>query len=715
MRPTGRVNALSPREVVLLAVVLITASGAQTLKAAGRAAANKPNVLLITIDTLRPDRLGCYGSPYLKTPEIDALAARGVVFTRAFAHNPETLPSHTNILLGLTPLAHGVHDNTNFVVRPEFLTIPAWLKDRGYATGAVIGAFPLDSRFGLTRGFDNYDDDYGTQDPAGNNFVERNAEIVVSRAVAWIGKREGPWFLWIHLFDPHQPYSAPEPFKTRFRNDGYSGEVAFTDQALGRLFGFLREKRLEDATVVVLTADHGESLGEHGEGTHGYFAYDSTIRVPLIIASPGMKPGRTDQNVCHIDIFPTVCELLGAEKPAPLQGASLVPAMKGRNIPGRQIYFESLMAFYTRGWAPLRGFVEGRMKFIDSPLPEIYDLDKDPREAANMVSRTDLKDYRSKMTALLAGSLSGSGPSAKRVADAETREKLKSLGYLSSSSAPAPKKYSPEYDLKTLLPYHNRVQEAEALFARGKTDEAVAVLEKVIAERNDIDVAFTDLARYYRSLNRLDRAAEVLRQGHHHNPDSFTLATLFGSYLVDLDRTDEAIGIITKALGAVDYDPEAWNFLGVAWWKKKNYPEALKAYNRALALDGNYAIVVNNLGTLYLSMFLSDRAKDSYDKAVAAFRRAVRIDPGYASAYNGLGAALKVGGDIDGAIANWTKAIELKPDFGFALYNLGLACMAKGDKTAALAHFMDYKDKFSSLMSSQEIAELDSLIRKCSD
>ena len=258
----------------------------------GPAAATGPNLLLITIDTLRADRLGCYGGRIVKTPSIDGLAARGVLFERAFSHAPLTLPAHASILLGLLPPVHGVHDNSNFRVPDELLTLAEWLKGRGYETGAVVGAFPLDSRFGLTRGFDVYDDNYGSQG-ADRSRVRRTEGRGRRGPGAGLDRREeGPWFLWVHCFDPHQTYQPPEPFLTQYKDFPYDGEVAYVDSELGSLFAGLKEPSGQEKTVIVLTADHGESLGDHGETTHGYFAYNATLHVPLIIASPGLKPGR---------------------------------------------------------------------------------------------------------------------------------------------------------------------------------------------------------------------------------------------------------------------------------------------------------------------------------------------------------------------------------------------------------------------------------------
>ncbi len=355
------------------------------------------NVLLITIDTIRPDRLSCYSTKYLKTPRMDALAAKGALFDRAIAHNPVTLPSHVNILLGTTPLYHGVHQNSKSIVAEDFLTLAEYLKSKEYSTAAFIGAFPLDSRFGLPQGFDVYDDSLPSRSAVEFAFPEKKAEKVIQAALDWIEKQGNKWFTWVHIWDPHAPYIPPEPFQSQFKDDPYSGEVAYVDSELGKMFDYLEGNDLLKNTLIILTGDHGESLGEHGEMTHTYFAYNSTLWVPLIIAGPGVKASRIDEYVSHIDIFPTVCDILGIEEPPFLQGISLLPLMKGKKIKKRAIYFESLDPYYNRGWAPLRGFVEERKKFIDSPLPEFYDLENDFDEEKNIVQEIDLNKYRERL------------------------------------------------------------------------------------------------------------------------------------------------------------------------------------------------------------------------------------------------------------------------------------------------------------------------------
>ncbi|MCX6576482.1 MAG: sulfatase-like hydrolase/transferase [Candidatus Aminicenantes bacterium] len=674
---------------------------------------DRPNVLLITIDTLTPDRLSCYDSAVLKTPNIDALAQRGFLFSRAFAHNPLTLPSHANILLGLTPLVHGVHDNANFIVRKELTNLAGWLKGRGYATGAFVGAFPLDSRFGLTTGFDVYDDNYGSQGPNDLTFVERKAEVVIQLALRWLADQGGPWFLWIHLFDPHQPYEPPEPFRTQYKDSPYNGEVAYVDAALGKLFGFLKDKNLGKRTLTVFTADHGESLGEHGEMTHGYFAYNATLWVPLIIFSPGGKAGSAAQNVCHIDIFPTICDLLGIEAPPSLQGRSLAPLMKGKELPARPIYFEALTAYYNRGWAPLRGYIEGREKFMDSPISELYDIETDFHEQNNLAASADLGTQRQKYERLLKTLSAPAEGTAGQKLDRETQEKLRSLGYVASYQAPAKKNFTEKDDLKTLLPYHTKCMKAVSAYSKGQVEEGIALLKEIIAERKDFDLAYTHLANFYKKQKRLKDAVSVLLDAYQNNPSSFRIMTTYGIFLVDAGRFDEAVEVLKKGLALIDFDPEVWNYLGVAYWSQGDYDAARKAYERALALDSNYPNLINNLGSLHLSLFLKTRQPDPLRKALDYFKQAIALDPRYPSAYNGLGSALNMAGDADGAIENWKKAVELKPDFGFPLYNLGLTYLARGDKALALDYFMKYKNMFYAGLPAQEKEKLDALIQSC--
>ena len=686
-------------------------SAAQLAKKA--AAKGTFNVLLITIDTLRPDRLGCFGNALVKTPSIDGLAQRGALFTRAFAHTPTTLPSHTNILLGTVPVYHGVHDNHNFIVSPGFLTLAEHLRSHGYATGAFVGAFPLDSRFGLTQGFDIYDDNYGTSSSQEFSYVERKAEAVVRNALAWLKIQNRRWFLWVHCFDPHQRYEPPEPFKSEYRDRPYDGEVAYVDFSLGKLLDYIQNQRLDENTLIILTGDHGESLGQHGESTHGYFAYNSTLWVPLITVVPGQKPVKIDQNVGHIDIFPTVCEVLGINRPSHLQGLSLLPAMNGKKLREREIYFESLYPYYSRGWAPLRGFIGDAVKFMDSPIPELYDLKKDFDETQNLAGGTPLDKNRAALANLMESQAGGGQSIATRKADRQTLESLKSLGYVSSPQGPRKKAFSDRDDLKVLLPYQSQLQQAMAAYHKGDLEKGISLLKAIIAERKDFDLAYTYLATLYKERKRLKDAVGVLREGYQSCPGSYKIIVTFGIFLTEIGAPDQAIEMFKKGLSIIDYDPEIWNYLGIAYWNKGDYDKGLEAFNRALSLDDNYPIAINNLGSLYLSLYLKTKKAEAHQKAVENFKRAIELDPKYESAYNGLGTALKLAGDLDGAMANWKKAVEIKPEYGFALYNLGLAHLLKGEKPQALEYLQKYRSLFYTSLSPGEQKKLDELIASC--
>jgi arylsulfatase A-like enzyme len=373
------ISCLSIASFVLIGSIVVTPTISKEAKgSAGH------NLLLITIDTLRADRLSCYESTRVQTPNIDRLAQKGALFFRAFANTPTTLPSHASILLGITPLHHGVHDNYNFVVHEEFLTLAEHLKNFGYSTGAIIGAHPLDSRFGLDQGFDTYDDDYDKLSSQKFAQGERQADDITKKAMEWLKGRESPWFLWLHFYDPHDPYEPPEPFYSEYKDSLYDGEVAFMDSELGKLLDYMKTNNLSKNTLIVLTSDHGESLEEHGEKTHGYFAYNSTIWIPLIFTIPNGSQKVVEQYVSHIDIFPTACEILKIPKPQFLQGISLIPALKGEKLPKRPLYFESLYPHYSRGWAPQQGYIYGKEKFIESPIPELYNLEQDFQEKKNI-------------------------------------------------------------------------------------------------------------------------------------------------------------------------------------------------------------------------------------------------------------------------------------------------------------------------------------------
>jgi arylsulfatase A-like enzyme/Flp pilus assembly protein TadD len=671
------------------------------------------NLLLITIDTLRPDRLSCYSSKYVQTPRIDAMAARGVLFERAFAHDPITLPSHTNILLGLTSLVHGVNENVKSVVSKEFVTLAEALKNKGYATAAFVSAFPLDSRFGLNRGFDVYDDHYPSVLGPGLDYAERKAEKTITAALAWLSLQKGKWFCWVHLWDPHAPYSPPEPYSSQFSRDPYSGEVAYVDAELGKLLDALEKKGWIGKTLVILTGDHGESLGEHGEQTHSYFAYNSTIWVPLIMAGPGMKASRVKADVSHVDIFPTVCDILGIGKPAALQGNSLTPYLNGKAGKAATIYFEALEANLSSGWAPIRGIIEQGKKYIDSPIPELYDLDKDFEERTNLAQKVDPAPYKKRLEEVEKTAASKRGSQGGRKIDRETRDKLRTLGYVVAPVVQSKKSYGPEDDLKTLLPLMQKLEQAAQKEQDGKAAEAAQLLEDVIKTRKDFATAYDHLFRVYRSQGQTEKALGVLERGAGVNADKYGFVSGYGIALVKEGRFKQGVELLTRALGLFDQDAEVWNSIGVAYWKLGDFERALKHLEQALRLDPSDAIYNDNIGSLYVVMSLKTKNQVELQKAIGYFQKSISRDPSLASAYNGLAGAYSILGKRDEAVSNWEKALSLNPKFDYPAFNLALAYLEKGDKERALEYCQRYIAIKGSTMSAQERQEIESLIKRC--
>ena len=693
------------RKAFLAATLLLVA------EAAGAA---EINVLLITIDTLRADRLSCYAAGHAATPAIDALAARGVLFARAFAHNPTTLPSHANILSGMTPLFHGVSENSKSKFPPDCPTMAGDLKARGYATGAFIGAFPLDSRFGLERGFDVYDDTFPSHPAPGAAFKERRAAEVTKAAGAWLARQPGKWFCWIHLWDPHAPYAPPEPFLTQHRDDPYSGEVAYVDAELGALFGELETRQLMAKTLVILTADHGESLGEHGEMTHSYFAYNSTLHVPLIIAGPGISPRRVAVNVAHVDILPTVCELLGIKPRPVLQGRSLVALMKTGRGADRTLYFESLEPYLNKGCAPLRGFIRGRLKFMDTPIPEVYDLGADFGETKDLAPKTDLAPLRKELEGMekaLSSPLAGRGG---RVADAGTLERLRSLGYTASPLSQPKASYGPADDVKSVLPFQQRLERAILLGDNGQAGDSILELAALVRDKKDFTPAYVYLSQTLMAQGRADEAVRTLEEGVRDDPGNYALLSTLGTLLVMSRRDDRAEAVLEKALSVVDFDPDVWNNLGGVRMRKGDQEKALECFDRAVSLDPHFALAYLNIGTLRLTLyFRQGRNPDNLALAVKNLRTALSLDPGLSPALRGLGAALMASGDSEEAIAAWEKAVDANPKDDFSTYNLGLAYFKKGDKARALRSFEAYLDLKKDNLTAEEKSRILELIAKC--
>jgi arylsulfatase A-like enzyme len=478
--------------------------------------------VLITIDTLRPDHLHCYGYDAIQTPSIDSLAADGVRFDQAFTPVPITLPSHTVILTGTYPMMSGMHDFSGNNLNPGQPTLATVLRARGYDTGAVIAAAVLDRRFGLNQGFDFYYDHFDFSRLAETNLdlMERPANQVIDQALAWMSKpRKKPFFLWVHLYDPHHPYKPPSPFDQQYKSNLYDGEIAFTDTQLGRLLRYLKEHKLYDQTLVVLSGDHGEGLGEHSEKTHGFFIYNSTLHVPLIIKPPlWEKAARKVQpvQVSLVDLMPTMLGLLTAPVPAEVQGKNLADKiLKGEELKGSPLYSETYLPRIHFNWSELRGLDVPGFHFIDGPKPELYDLARDPRELNNLYA--EKQGVRGELRAQLSGIIrqytSDIPMAQKSTLDPALAVRLQSLGYTALAAGDT----SPVSDAKLPDP-KDRIQVYEAVTEaiddsqHGRFQESIAKLKTVLAtEENSVPIHYLLGLNYYRSRNFADAAVEFKR------------------------------------------------------------------------------------------------------------------------------------------------------------------------------------------------------------
>jgi arylsulfatase A-like enzyme/Flp pilus assembly protein TadD len=645
------------------------------------------NILLVTIDTLRGDALSSYGGP-AATPNLDRLASHGARFTFAHAHAVVTLPSHTSILSGLLPYEHGMRDNSGFRVRPGTPTLATRLKARGFATGAFVGGFPLTKRFGLTPGFDAYDDQMPeTRGAIEMSMPERRGDLVVSRAVEWMGRQNGQFFEWVHVFDAHSPYRPPADLASQYASQPYYGEVAFIDRALGPLFDRLTS--LSRPTLVIVTADHGEGLGEHGELTHGMFAYEATLHVPLIIArvdphSPQPPDGVViDTPVRHVDIVPTVLDLLGIERDPALSGTSLRDVVAGRSA-DRPTYFESMTYNLVRGWAPLRGMLADRRKYIDLPIPELYDLRGDAKETTNLA---DAQRDRMVVLSNLLKTYNVAPPDRPGRETAEASAALRSLGYV-QGSAPAKASYTEEDDPKRLVEIDSDLHKATELAQNGHTEESIAKLESIIARRPATADAYMSLAYAYWETGRVPQAIATLERALASGAPDRDVRIRLGIYLAE-SHTD-AKKAIALLQGMSDEDVEALNGLGVAYGDAGRYDEALAAFRRILALDATNGLAYHNLASVTLRLALasrnaSDRAA-GLERAEAYARKAIDVDPALADAFTTLGVVLSTTGRKADAIASWKRAVELDASQFNALYNLWFELAAAGRRDEAVAY-----------------------------
>lgn len=617
------------------------------------------NVILITIDTLRADHLGCYGDAKIQTPNIDSLAREGTRFINAYTPVPITLPAHSAILTGTFPMESGMHDFSGNRLPSSIPTLATVLGQHGYSTAAFIGAAVLDARFGLNQGFGTYAGNFDFNSNADFQTMRRSADEVVTAALAWLQHRpKRPFLVWVHLYDPHYPYTSPPPFAERYARSPYDASIAYADSQIGRLFTYLQEQHLYRGALIVLCSDHGEGLGEHGEKTHGFFVYNSTLHVPLLVKAPGVAPVAVPNAVSLVDIMPTVLDDLGFPVPETVQGKSLLPLLAGRPAgQASQVYAETYLPFLHFGWSGLQALESKGWKYISAPRPEIFDLADDPHETRNLYTsqhsraqamKDDLDEVLRRYSPPVAA-MNRAGTAT----DGAVAEGLESLGYVGFSAGRLPDATDKALpDPKDRIRAYEAIVDASYASDLGHYREAIGMLREAVREDGD-----SPAVRYQAALD------------HYHLGDYSRAAEGFAKILTQ--QPENAL--------AADY-------LGLAQAKSGNDEGAMKSFERALKLDPTNYTVAYNLGSLYLRR---GRAQD----AMRAFEASIHANPLYAPGYEIIGEMLLTVGENARAIPYLEKAVELDPASPKAHINLGHAYQAAGRTADAHKQFSAYPPK----------------------
>jgi arylsulfatase A-like enzyme/tetratricopeptide (TPR) repeat protein len=608
-----------------------------------------PNIILITVDTARADRMGFLGSKLGLTPNLDTLARESVVFTHAYSQVPLTAPSHATILSGTYPQFHQVND-FQVPLAPDLPYAPAILRVHGYRTSAFVGAMVLDPHAGFARGFDRgfdtYDAGFHQARPGADRYhsTERRGGEVVAHALAWLNQHpRGPFFMWLHLYDAHDPYDPPEPYKSKYAAAPYDGEIAYVDSAVGKFLGDLRTRGLYDGAVIAVMADHGEALGDHGEDTHGFFLYDETIHVPLLIKLPGAASvgkdsagTKIENRVGLVDVLPTILQVVKIPVPQEVQGESLLgmllpkpaPAESARASagpdvsPDRPAYAETDYPQNTYGWSPLRALRTGKYLFIKAPRQELYDQSADPK------AEHDLSSASTAVTGTLAGQLdafrqktSSSREAPKSTVDPEAQAKLAALGYIATDSGASNARGKEQgADPKDKIEIGNLIHRTYLLIEDQRYQEAVPLLRQLIAKEPDTPLAYAQLGQCFVSLKDYPQAVPVLRKAVELRPDMTLPHFQLGVALLETGDIAGAVPELEMVVARVPRWEEAHLLLQMAYAQTDRMPEAIKECERVLAFDPDH------YGTnLLLGRVLELRGKPA--AALPRLKKAAALDP----------------------------------------------------------------------------------------
>lgn len=641
----------------------------------------RPNLVLVTLDTVRADRLGCYGHDAASTPAMDRLAREGVLAGHAVAVAPLTLPSHASLLTGLAPPRHGVHDNADYRLPLSETTLAEHLSRLGYRTAASVGAAVLSSRLGIAQGFESYDEPRvaEVERPAAGGvgflgIAERDAKAVTDDALAALERMAGePFFLWVHYFDPHADYAPPEPWRSRFTGRLYDGEISYTDDQLGRILDALSSRGLDDRTLVVVTSDHGESLGEHGETTHGLFVYDATIRVPWIARFPGVLPkgAHYEGLVSGIDLVPSVLSLMGLPPLSGTQGTDHAPGLRtGTPVGAPPAYAESLLGERAYGWSPLRSLRSLDEKYIDAPVPEFYRLDDDPGELQNLAAERfdDVHRWDTRLEDAVAEFGAADGDAAKPSTAAE-RAVLETLGYVGGSAGGS--RAGPRPDPKGMVAAHETYLQAQGLVARGKLAEGAALLARVLENDPANPAALSLLGSVRFATGGAREGISALEESVRLSPDVFENRGNLANAYHESGRWDDAIREYEAALRIRPGDGPTLRALGGALLARGDPGRAAEAFRAALGEGASEGAVRAALGAA-----LADAG--NLPAAERELRAAVAAEPGRAEAWNKLGVVVERAGRVAEAVSLYDRALEVDPSLPDALFNRGKHLLREG-------------------------------------
>jgi arylsulfatase A-like enzyme/Tfp pilus assembly protein PilF len=646
------------------------------------AAVEPLNIVLVTLDTLRTDRLSCYGSDRVSTPNIDAFASEGVLFSNAATTVPFTLPAHSSILTGLYPPGHGVRENVGYSLDDGVPTVAELLSGAGWSTAGFVSAFVLDGRWGIGSGFETYFDDFdlsGFENPNLSS-VQRRGDATLAEAVRWLDSRpaDRPFFLWLHLYDPHDPYEPPEPWASRYADRPYDGEVAFTDSLVGDLRRALEDRGLLSSSMVILTSDHGEGLGDHGESSHGFFLYDSTVHVGLIVRMPGGEPaGRVvDAAVSHVDIVPTLLDAVGLDASQPVHGRSLIPLIEGEaRTPDRGVYSESLYPLLHYGWAALRAYRTDNRKLISAPRPEVFDIHADPLEEHDLsAEQPDVLAELESGLDVLRSQIDAATPAAASAPDLDphTVAQLQALGYASGQGGVSldQERDRPRADPKDRIALHRAVMRAQSQI---RSDPAAAeiALRGVLEADPEILDAHQMLGQLALTTGRYEEALGCFRRAIELQPDHLNSMLGMASAYRALGRSDDALAGYRHVLTVTPRHTGASLAIADIEVERSRLEAAAVALGSAVEGSEAPALLHNRLAEVRV-------LQGRLDEAVTLFVKAASENVSYANPHFNLAVLAEDRGLLGDAVGHYERAVELAPHYYRALFNLGRLVGAQG-------------------------------------